>query len=80
MLPNEGQLKTMFDSRKANASELQLERCAKAPHSEFHGVQLAQGAKLTWESVFSHRALDSPSVVMPLFLSASEVRSSQMSE
>jgi hypothetical protein len=64
----------MFDSRNAGASQPQLERCAKAPSSEFHGAQLAGDTVLTWESVFSPRAFDSSSVAIPLELSACEVR------
>jgi hypothetical protein len=66
--------KLIFDSRNANASQPQLERCAKAPSSEFHGAQLAWDRVLTWESVFSPYALDSSSVAIPLALSACEVR------
>ena len=60
-------------SRKFKAPEVQLERCTKAPCSEFHGAGLSGDTGLTWESVFARPPLDASSVVIPLELSACEV-------
>ena len=65
-------MQIVFVSRKAQAPDVQLERCAKAPCSEFHGVKLSGDAGLTWESVFARPPLDASSVVIPLELSACE--------
>ena len=66
-------MQIVFVSRKAQAPDVQLERCAKAPCSEFHGAELAGDAGLTWESVFARPPLGSSSVVILLELSACEV-------
>ena len=66
-------MQIIFVSRKAQAPDVQLERCAKAPCTEFYGAELAGDTGLTWESVFARPPLDASSVVIPLELAACEV-------
>jgi hypothetical protein len=64
----------ILGSRTAGADMSQLERCLRAPYSDFHGHELLEAEfKLSWRQIFSKDSFTMQTLDFPLTLAPCQV-------
>jgi hypothetical protein len=64
----------ILGSRTAGAGISQLERCLRAPYSDFHGHELLEAEfKLSWRQIFSKDLFTMQALDFPLTLASCQV-------